>query len=266
MKNLRSVWGVVLLAAGLFLSGCGQAGGKINLAASVADDLYAQAEALAGEGKKLEAKSVLQQILGEHSDYKNIETVQEALYRINMEILFSNIQTPDTIMHEVVAGDTLGKISSQYNETKDLIRVSNKLSGDTVRMGQRLRIWNGKFSVHVDKSQNVLILKNGEEVWRVYHVSTGANNSTPVGTFKITTKLENPVWFKAGAVIPPESPDNVLGTRWLGFDIEGYGIHGTVEPDKIGQQVTAGCVRMRNNEVEELYKILPKNTQVTIVD
>jgi lipoprotein-anchoring transpeptidase ErfK/SrfK len=87
-----------------------------------------------------------------------------------------------------------------------------------------------------------------------------------VGTFKITTKLENPVWFKAGAVIPPESPDNVLGTRWLGFDIEGYGIHGTVEPDKIGQQVTAGCVRMRNHEVEELYKILPRNTEVTVVD
>ena len=257
---------MAVVSAGLFLAGCGQAGGKINLAASPADDLFTQAEALAGEGKKLEAKSVFQQILSEHSDYKNIETVQEALYRINMEILFSSLQTPQTTIHEVVAGDTLGKISAKYNETKDLIRVSNNLPGDTVRLGQRLRIWNGKFSVHVDKSQNVLILKSNDEVWKVYHVSTGANNSTPVGTFKITTKLENPVWFKAGAVIPPESPDNVLGTRWLGFDIEGYGIHGTVEPDKIGQQVTAGCVRMRNHEVEELYKILPRNTEVTVVD
>ena len=61
-------------------------------------------------------------------------------------------------------------------------------------------------------------------------------------------------------------PENVLGTRWMGFDKEGYGIHGTVAPDKIGQQVTAGCIRMRNEEVEELYKILPRGAEVTIVD
>jgi lipoprotein-anchoring transpeptidase ErfK/SrfK len=148
----------------------------------------------------------------------------------------------------------------------DLVKVSNGMKTEVVRIGQKLRIWTGKFSVQVDKSQNVLMLKSGEDVLKVYNVSTGANNSTPVGTFKIVTKLEDPVWFKAGAVIPPESPENVLGTRWMGFDIQGYGIHGTVSPDKIGQQVTAGCIRMRNEEVEELYKVLPRGTEVTIVD
>jgi lipoprotein-anchoring transpeptidase ErfK/SrfK len=52
----------------------------------------------------------------------------------------------------------------------------------------------------------------------------------------------------------------------MGFDITGYGIHGTTEPDKIGQQVTAGCVRMRNEEVEELYTLIPVGTEVTIQD
>ena len=66
--------------------------------------------------------------------------------------------------------------------------------------------------------------------------------------------------------MPPESPENVLGTRWMGFDIPGYGIHGTVEPKAIGQQVTAGCVRMLNEQVEELYSILPVGTEVVIVD
>jgi lipoprotein-anchoring transpeptidase ErfK/SrfK len=170
------------------------------------------------------------------------------------------------VVHDVAAGDTLGKIAKKYGETMDLIKASNGMKSDTVRIGQRLRIWTGKFSVHVDKSQNVLLLKSGDEVLKVYHVSTGTNNSTPAGTFKITTKLENPVWFKADAIIPPESPKNVLGSRWMGFDIEGYGIHGTVDPDKIGQQVTAGCVRMRNEDVEELYRIIPLGTEVTIAD
>ena len=49
-------------------------------------------------------------------------------------------------------------------------------------------------------------------------------------------------------------------------DFPGYGIHGTVEPESIGKQVTAGCVRMRNEEVEQLYMLIPTGTQVKIVD
>ncbi len=79
-------------------------------------------------------------------------------------------------------------------------------------------------------------------------------------------KLPNPTWFKAGAVVPPESPENVLGTRWMGFDLAGYGIHGTVEPQNLGKQVTQGCVRMANQDVEELYTIIPVGTEVTVVD
>lgn len=267
MKDRYSFKNLVILCAVLLLIGCGQADGKGGkFGSSAADALYAQAQTLATEGKSLEAKAVYEQIINEQSDYKDIEKVQEELYALNIKILLSNIPTPQTVIHEVQVGDTLGKISKQYNVAMELIKTCNNMKSDVVRVGQKLRIWTGKFSIYVDKSQNILILKSNEEVIKVYHVSTGKNNSTPVGTFKITTKLENPVWFKAGAVIPPESPDNVLGTRWLGFDIEGYGIHGTVEPDKMGQQVTAGCVRMRNEEVEELFQIVPRGTEVTIVD
>jgi len=115
-------------------------------------------------------------------------------------------------------------------------------------------------------TENILMLKTGEKVVKVYNVSTGANNSTPVGEFTITTKLTDPVWFNRGVVVPPESPENVLGSRWLGFDLPGYGIHGTVEPETIGKQVTAGCVRMRNEEVEELYSIIPFGTKVVITN
>jgi lipoprotein-anchoring transpeptidase ErfK/SrfK len=122
------------------------------------------------------------------------------------------------------------------------------------------------FSILVDKSQNILILKSNEEVIKTYIVSTGANNSTPTGTFKIINKIPHPTWFKAGAVVPAGTPDNILGTRWLGFDLPGYGIHGTTEPQSLGQQVTQGCVRMANLEVEELYTIIPVGTEVTIID
>ncbi len=256
-----------LLILGLLLTGCGKADGKAAKAPGTpVDEMHKQAQSLLAEGKTLDAKAAYEQLTNDHPDYKNIEQAQKELYDLNMKIIFSDIQTPLTVIHEVKAGDTLGKICKQYNVTMDLVKASNGMKSEVVRVGQKLRIWTGKFSVYADKSQNILMLKCGEEVIKVYSVSTGLNNSTPVGTFKIMTKLENPVWFKAGAVIPPESPENVLGTRWMGFDKEGYGIHGTVAPDKIGQQVTAGCIRMRNEDVEELFKVLPRGTEVTIVD
>jgi lipoprotein-anchoring transpeptidase ErfK/SrfK len=67
-------------------------------------------------------------------------------------------------------------------------------------------------------------------------------------------------------VVPPRSPENFLGTRWLGFNIPKYGIHGTIYPELIGQSVSGGCVRMRNEDVEELYAIIPVGTKVVIKD
>lgn len=244
----------------------GQPVASISPSSVTAKKLYEDAVKLEDQGQKLEAKAIYQKILNEHADFDQMETIQKNLGDINLNIILSNAETPETVIHEVQSGDSLGKLSKQYGTTIDLIKVSNGLNSDVIRVGQRLRIWKGKFSIFVDKSQNVLILKSGDEVVKVYNVSTGTNNSTPVGTFKITSKLTDPVWFKSGAIVPPESPDNVLGTRWMGFDLAGYGIHGTTEPDKIGQQVTAGCVRMRNEEVEQLYTFIPLGTDVVVQD
>ncbi|MDP3143472.1 MAG: L,D-transpeptidase family protein [Candidatus Omnitrophota bacterium] len=229
-------------------------------------ELYNQAIGLEAKGEVLSAKNDLQKLTEEFPNFKLISEAQKKLEDINLRILFSSLATPQTKLCEVKPGDSLDKIARAFNTTVELIKKSNNLSANTIRPGQKLRIWTEKFSILVDKSQNTLILKSGDEIIKTYRVSTGLNNSTPVGVFKITSKLVNPPWFKAGAVVPPESPENVLGSRWMGFDIPGYGIHGTIQPETIGQQITAGCVRMKNLDVEELYSIVPQGAEVTIVD
>ena len=229
-------------------------------------ELFERAVALQNNHEIVKAKEVYQDLLTNHSDYEDMEAVQQKLSEVNLQIIYSNTQSAKTVLHEVQTGDTLGKLAKKYGTTVELIKKKNNLTSDVIRLGQKLYVWTGSFNIFVDKSQNILILKDGDQVVKVYDVATGANNITPIGTFKIQSKLVDPVWFKAGAVIPPESPQNVLGTRWLGFDLPGYGIHGTVEPDKMRQQVTAGCVRMRNEEIEELYDLVPVGTTVTLVD
>jgi lipoprotein-anchoring transpeptidase ErfK/SrfK len=45
----------------------------------------------------------------------------------------------------------------------------------------------------------------------------------------------------------------VFGTRWIGLDNPGYGIHGTNAPELIGNAVSMGCIRMYNADVEQLF-------------
>ena len=52
----------------------------------------------------------------------------------------------------------------------------------------------------------------------------------------------------------------------MGLTIPGYGIHGTNDESTIGSQITMGCVRMKNNDVVELFDIVKPGTEVEIVD
>ena len=237
-----------------------------NAARTSAQELYAQALSMKQSNRIDKAKELYQEILANYPDYEGVESAQKDLEDVNLKIITSGVKSPKAVVHKVEPGESLVKIAKKYNTTVDLIKKRNNLSGDVIRAGQQLSIYAGDFNLFVDKSQNILILKDGPQIVKVYHVSTGTNNSTPVGDFKVTTKLIDPVWFKSGAIIPAESPQNELGSRWLGFDLSGYGIHGTNQPDTIGKQVTAGCVRMLNREVEELFDILPVGTRVAVAD
>lgn len=228
--------------------------------------LSAQAQELKKKGELLNAKIAYQKLINEFPNSQEIVNWQKKIENLNIKLLFSSVITPGSILYDIKPGDTLTKIAKKFKTTPELIMKSNNLTNDKIMPGRKIKVWNTPFSIVVDKSQNTLILKTEEEIIKTYIVSTGTNNSTPVGNFKIINKLPEPTWFKAGVVIPGDSPNNILGSRWLGFDLSGYGIHGTVDPQSLGKQVTQGCVRMSNSEVEELYTIVPTGTEVTIID
>lgn len=231
-----------------------------------ASGLYNKANELEAKGELLEAKQAYQNLLNEFPSSGEIVNWQRRIENLNIKLLFSPIVTPKSILYEIKPGDTLVKIAKEFKTTVELIMKSNNLSGEKIIPGKKIKVWNFPFSIVVDKSENTLILQSADEVIKTYIVSTGANNCSPVGNLKIINKLPNPTWFKAGAVVPADSPQNILGSRWMGLDVVGYGIHGTTEPKNLGKQVTQGCVRMSNSEAEELYTIVPVGTEVTIID
>jgi len=216
----------------------------------------------------IKAKELYLTIIDEYPQFCDYTDIQKKAASARMSILFSKVVTSDSELYTVIPGDSLIKIAKKYSTTVDLIKKANGLKSDLIMPGMKLKVQNIPFSILIDKSQSVLTLLLGDEVIKTYIVSTGKNNSTPVGTFKIRDKLVRPVWYNHGVAVPADSPENVLGSRWMGLTTEesGYGIHGTIEPESIGYQCTDGCVRMINEEVDELYTIVPVGMSVTIID
>ena len=194
------------------------------------------------------------------------DKMRDDISDINIKILVSPKIGEDSIEYVVQSGDTLFAIARRFNTTVALLKKINKIQNDIIRTGQNLKVVVSKFSVLVDKSDNVLSLREDGKLFKTYKVSTGKDNSTPIGTFKIEEKMIKPIWYKVGAVVSPDSEEYELGERWLGLSVEGYGIHGTSDENTIGSQITQGCVRMYNNDIVELFDIIPSGTEVKIVD
>jgi len=230
------------------------------------DALLLLGQVYEAQQQPLEARAMYQLLLERFPSSPVAEETQTRLGEMNVALLFSPTVTELDAIYEVQPGDTLSQIASTYQTTVEFLQRANGIEGALIHPRQKLKVPQGRFSVVVDKSQNQLLLTESDHFIKAYPVATGSESSTPVGTFKVVNRIIDPVWYHQGAAVPPDSPENILGTRWLGFDKPGYGIHGTTDPTSIGQQVTAGCVRMTNADVEELFAIIPIGTEVTIVD
>ncbi len=229
--------------------------------------LFDKAQKYLQEGELIKARNACLKIIEKFSNFADIQKVQETLEGLNLKILLSSIITNDSFVYEIQKGDTLTRIAKKFNTTQDLIIKANGLKDNLLQAGKRLKITKVRFSMVVDKSQNILTLKADKEIFKTYRVSTGKNNCTPVGNYTITNKIVDPPWYPpAGGMIPASDPKNVLGSRWLGLSKPGYGIHGTTQPELIGKSVTEGCIRLKNPDVEELYTIVPEGAVVVIVD
>jgi lipoprotein-anchoring transpeptidase ErfK/SrfK len=109
-----------------------------------------------------------------------------------------------------------------------------------------------------------LALVEDGRVKKVYPVAVGAAQShSPTGTFQVTTRVVKPTYYHPGKVIPA-GPGNPLGTRWIGLNTKGYGIHGTNIESSIGKAASHGCIRMHRKDLEELFEVVQVGDQVEI--
>jgi len=142
-------------------------------------------------------------------------------------------------------------------------------------------------TIVVDPANHFLysVQKGGQAVQ--YEVGVGKEGYGWSGVATVHNKQEWPDWYPTRDIldrkpeirqymVPLQSgygmhggPENPLGARalylWQGKIDTLYRIHGTNEPDTIGHDVSAGCIRMRNEDVIDLYERTPVGTKVVVL-
>jgi len=228
---------------------------------------------LASAEKFVEARAQYMEALKHAAEASLRRHIESKLAAVNITLLLSPRPMAEKVDYVVKRGDSLGLIASRSGTTSELIQAINMISNpNLIRQGQRLLVFTGKFELVANKTtHDMVVLMNGE-FFKRYKVGTGVSGKTPVGTFVVREKIVEPTWWPPdGREVPFGHKDNLLGTRWMSVratgdtpDVRGYGIHGTWEPDSVGKASSAGCLRMKNEEVQELFAYIPVGTPLRI--
>jgi len=233
--------------------------------------IYNLAQARLAAGKLAEASTLLDEVIEKTTDSSLKNNALRVQGRVNVKLFLSEVPTPEKKSYVVQPGDSLDKIARNNDTTVDLLRAMNGIDGNLIYAGQRVQLPSAPFVVEVDKSDRLLDLKIGDKLLKRYSVGVGRYGKTPVGTFGTVVHQENPDWTApSGGIIPFGDSRNVLGTRWMSFedkarpDLKGFGIHGTSDRESIGGETSNGCIRMLNEDVEELFLMIPRGTQIII--
>jgi hypothetical protein len=211
--------------------------------------------------------------------YAAVNSVAERVF------LSSKIVPGDTVGQSYVVrkGDSLARICSREKLGVDwrfIQRINGMASEKALRPDMRLKLAHGPFHAEVVKSDFVMNIYSGTGPDRVMVLSLpvglGENDGTPVGSFRVkkNSKLVNPEWRnpRTGEKFAANDPKNPIGERWIGLEgttpdtakFQGYGIHGTIDPASVGKQMSMGCVRLNDREVEVVYELLGNDSTVEI--
>ncbi|MEQ8316860.1 MAG: L,D-transpeptidase family protein [Phycisphaerales bacterium] len=217
--------------------------------------------------------------------------IREQMQALNEDLIFSPRVYPGdpfSTTYTVQSGDVLSRIAHDQGVATEwlLIKRVNRLSkAGSIFEGQKLKLVRGPFHAVVSKTAFRMDVYIGPpedtDQWvyvRSFPVGLGEFDGTPVGAFTVRrhSKLIDPFWRnpRTGEEFAASNPDNPIGEHWIGLEglgqaetYSGYGIHGTIDPDSIGKEMSMGCVRMLPDDVALVYELLSEQlSQIHIVE
>jgi L,D-transpeptidase ErfK/SrfK len=187
----------------------------------------------------------------------------------------------------VQPGDFLIAIGARFGLPSTLLARDNALPYATlIHPGQSLRIHNPHIvpagfddGILINLPQRMLFHFSQGTLRAAYPVGLGKPDwPTPEGEFRIVAREANKVWKvplsiqeemrRENRVVReevPAGPDNPLGAHWLGLDLWGYGIHGTIASSSVYRFRSHGCIRLHPDDIAELFDRVTLGTSGRII-
>ena len=250
--------------------------------------VFEQASTLIRAGEVVEARRLLSGTLrSQELAESEAEELRAALASLSAGMVFGPEMTPGdpfARLYTIRPGDALSKIASREG-VKTNWRFVQRINGisnpSKIRSGQRIKLIQGPFHAEVDKSSHrmdIWLGEGDEAVFvRSFPVGLGEFSSTPHGAFRVRRggKMVNPSWTnpRTGERFAADDPLNPFGEFWIGLNgidphnlqERGFGIHGTIEPDSIGEDRSMGCIRLADGDVDLIYEMLTEGNSVVEV-
>ena len=175
-------------------------------------------------------------------------------------------------------------LAEKFHMSQELLSALNP--GKKFESGQTILVANistGSLQekvnrISVDKAkQELRAFDAGGKLLAYYPATVGSGEKpAPSGTLKVTAVKKDPTYhynpayaFKGVRTTKPftiePGPNNPVGVVWIGLTGEGYGIHGTPEPGKVGKTQSHGCVRLTNWDILQLASGVSKGTSVDFI-
>ena len=129
----------------------------------------------------------------------------------------------------------------------------------------------GTIVINTTERRLYLVMPDGKAMR--YGVGVGRPGFDWAGSQSITRKQEWPTWTPPASMLKrrpdlprfmPGGPENPMGARAMYLGSTLYRIHGSNEPETIGQAVSSGCIRMLNDDVVDLYERARVGTRVVV--
>ena len=218
------------------------------------------------------------------------QAVRERLAFLNENTVFSKKRNGEQIakdpivsLHKVQSGEYLSTIGNTYRIPYQLIERINKIDARRLQAGQGIQVIKGPVHAQIDKSDYRMDLfvedPDGIRIYlKSYTVGLGEFDSTPVGKWivkpgsKVGPANGGPSWVnpRTGERYDRNDPNIPIGEYWMALegiddntrDRKGYGIHATNDPESIGRQESMGCIRMRDDDVDQVFYTLFEGSSI----
>ncbi len=255
---------------------------------------YAQAEAALARKDPLQARALFNEVVDRGlPEAVNAKCVEHLANLADETLLKTPVHIPNdplSALFQVPPNGALWAIAKTYKVQPDLLKqINNITDARRLQANQTIKVVRGPFNAVVDKSDFTLsvyldVPGEGDKpptpvLVRRYKVGLGEYDSTPVGVWRVLKMELDKPWRnpRTNELVPVNDPKYPLGKpgRWIGLEgiagkalgQTGYGIHGTNERDSIGKQASLGCVRMLDEHVADVWKMLRiSDSRVTIRD